>query len=203
MKTQSPYETQATEFLERHGITFRAVFMRHGKHFPNDTDTRDIYECVLERNGRSVSFPFGQSISKSVYKDESEFKKYFFNSNPHIRGNVSVDDFADAKRIGVPSMPIDMAIKLARSYYLVNTGTRSSQNKALEGISSFCTPTACDLLACLTKSNPGTFDNFCDEYGYDNDSRSAERTYNAVVQEWLKVSSFFTAEEIDELQEIN
>jgi len=64
------------------------------------------------------------------------------------------------------------------------------------------TPTAYDLLACLTKYDVGTFENFCGDFGYDTDSRSAERTYKAVCKEWEKVSKFFTAEEIEQLQEI-
>lgn len=64
-------------------------------------------------------------------------------------------------------------------------------------------PTAYDILACLTKSNPGTFENFCGDFGYNEDSRKAEKVYNAVTQEYLKVTSFFTAQELEALQDIN
>jgi len=64
-------------------------------------------------------------------------------------------------------------------------------------------PVAYDLLACLTKYEVGTFENFCSEYGYDTDSRQAEKTYHSVVREWRKVSNFFTAGELAELQEIS
>lgn len=64
-------------------------------------------------------------------------------------------------------------------------------------------PTAYDLLTCLTKYEPGTFNNFCGDYGYDNDSRRAEKTYKAVIREWNKVNSFFSSDELTELQEIN
>jgi hypothetical protein len=63
-------------------------------------------------------------------------------------------------------------------------------------------PTAYDILACLTKSDPGTFEDFCSSYGYDDDSRSAERTYNAVREEWLNLAALFTEEEMAELQDI-
>lgn len=45
-------------------------------------------------------------------------------------------------------------------------------------------PTSYDLLACLTKYHPGTFEDFCDEFGYNTDSRNAERTYKAVMKEY-------------------
>ena len=64
-------------------------------------------------------------------------------------------------------------------------------------------PTAYDLLACVTKSDPGTFEDFCGEYGYDTDSRSAEKTYKSVRRDWHRIERFFSAEQIDELQEIN
>lgn len=61
---------------------------------------------------------------------------------------------------------------------------------------------AYDILASLTKDNPGMFSDFCDEYGYEEDSRKAFTTYEAVCEEWKKVSSFFSAAEIEELREV-
>ena len=63
-------------------------------------------------------------------------------------------------------------------------------------------PTAYDILACLTKYDPGTFEDFCSEFGYDEDSRNAEKTYNAVREEWMGVQTIWTDEEIDKLLEI-
>ena len=64
-------------------------------------------------------------------------------------------------------------------------------------------PTAYDLLAGITKSDPGTFANLCGDFGYNEDSRKAEKVYKAVIREWAKVSRFFTAAELAELQDIN
>lgn len=63
--------------------------------------------------------------------------------------------------------------------------------------------TAYDVLTCITKSDPGTFEDFCGEFGYDSDSKRAEQTYFAVQKEWAKVRRFFTPEELAEIQEIN
>lgn len=62
-------------------------------------------------------------------------------------------------------------------------------------------PTLYDVLTCLTKYDPETFENFCSEYGYDTDSRSAERTYKAVCKEWAAVERLFS-DCLEELQEI-
>lgn len=64
-------------------------------------------------------------------------------------------------------------------------------------------PTAYDVLACIQKYDPGTFENFCSDFGYDTDSRSAVKFYKAVRKEWNNVSKLFTESEIEQLQEIN
>ena len=62
-------------------------------------------------------------------------------------------------------------------------------------------PTIYDVLTCLQKYDVGTFENFCDEFGYTND-RKAERTHKAVVKEFKNMSRLFTPEELDLLSEI-
>ncbi len=64
------------------------------------------------------------------------------------------------------------------------------------------TPSIYDVLACLTKYDPGTFEGFCGEFGYDTDGKRAEKTYNAVTNEWNNVKALFTDAEIEELAEI-
>jgi hypothetical protein len=129
--TTTNYQQQATDFLSSNGITFSAKFVKHGLHFQDDKQTRDIYLLTLRRGKRSISFRFGQSIA--------------------------------------------------------------SQGK---------TPTAYDLLSCITKNDPGSFENFCGDFGYDRDSRKAEKVYRDVVAEWQKVEGFFTSSEFEELYEI-
>lgn len=63
-------------------------------------------------------------------------------------------------------------------------------------------PNAYDFLAGITKYDPGTFENFCSDFGYDEDSRSAMRTYQAVKKEWAHIGKMFTEQELEQLQEI-
>ena len=62
-------------------------------------------------------------------------------------------------------------------------------------------PTAYDVLTCLTKYDPDTFEMFCSEYGYNVDSRNAEKLYKATVMEWKAVDRLFR-DVIDQLAEI-
>jgi hypothetical protein len=63
-------------------------------------------------------------------------------------------------------------------------------------------PSLYDILATVQKSDPVDFENFCAEFGYDEDSRTAERVFKAVQQEWQGISQLFTPEELEKLQEI-
>jgi hypothetical protein len=142
MNTQklSSYDQQAIDLLNKLGVKFSAKFLKHGKHFEDDREKRDIFTLTLSRNGQRISFKFGQSIVDS-------------------------------------------------------TGIGSNA------------PTPYDLLATVQKYAPDTFENFCSEFGYNDQPLSqypkVRKIYNAVVKEWEKVNSFFTSEELEQIQEIN
>ena len=62
-------------------------------------------------------------------------------------------------------------------------------------------PSAYDVLAAITKYDPGTFENFCGDFGYETDSRKALKTYLAVQEEFNAVNRLFHGC-LDELSEI-
>lgn len=59
------YEKQATDFLEKTGVTMSVEFKENGKHFEDDKDNRDIYTVKFKRGRRSFRVIFGQSIANS------------------------------------------------------------------------------------------------------------------------------------------
>ena len=61
-------------------------------------------------------------------------------------------------------------------------------------------PRMYDVLTCLEKYDPENFDNFCGNYGYDTDSRIAEKIYKAVCKEYAAVERLFS-DCLDELRE--
>jgi hypothetical protein len=63
-------------------------------------------------------------------------------------------------------------------------------------------PTLYDVLACLQKYDVGTFEDFCGNFGYDEDSRKAEKIYKAVCKEYEGMQRLFNEEELELLQEI-
>ena len=65
-------------------------------------------------------------------------------------------------------------------------------------------PDEYDIITSITKDNPGSFENFCSEFGYGTDSRNAEKIYKAVKAEWENVLRVFGEGEcLDALRGIN
>jgi len=64
-------------------------------------------------------------------------------------------------------------------------------------------PALYSVLACLQKYDVGSFEDFCSDFGYDEDSRTAEKTYKAVLKEWEAMERLFNNEELELLQLIN
>ena len=63
-------------------------------------------------------------------------------------------------------------------------------------------PTNYDLLACLESRNPGTFEEFCWEFGYNTDSIRDRKVYDGVVDQYLQLAKMFSSEELETLGEI-
>ncbi len=63
-------------------------------------------------------------------------------------------------------------------------------------------PTAYDFLSCVEKYGYINFEDFCNEFVYDKDSRKAEKTFKAVQEEFNKIRMLFNDLEIEKLQEI-
>ena len=56
-------------------------------------------------------------------------------------------------------------------------------------------PNACDVLNCISSDvagydNATNFEEWCDEYGYDADSRKAEKAYNVIGKQKAKLVNF-------------
>ena len=121
-------------------------------------------------------------LRKTGTKMTVKFVKY----GPHFFGEK---ESRDIFRITFTRDGEKMSILFGQS---INDSTGSGGNP----------PTAYDVLACLTKSDPFNFRMFCDEYGHDDDSRKSMSIFRAVGREWEKVNRLF-GDVIEELREIN
>ena len=131
------YEQQANSWAEKWGVTMAARHIGHMRYFPDDRDTRDVYEITLLRGDRRMVVNFGQSLLESAYSPR-------FSDGPYWR-------------------------KLKQKKTCPPTRTHA--------------PTMYDVIACIQKTNPGSLDEFCSDFGYDTDSNRAINMYIAVQRE--------------------
>ena len=98
----------------------------------------------------------------------------------------------------------DYAKSLYRAEYnVLRPHERNDCRLALKKAQEEARPNEYDILACLTKYDPETFEDFCSEFGYDEDSRSAEQIYLACVKEYKQLTRIFTVAQMEELREID
>ncbi len=62
-------------------------------------------------------------------------------------------------------------------------------------------PSDYSILACLQKSDPGSFEDFCADYGFNEDSIKDRKLWKKVIKEWEKVKYIF-GDCLEELEEI-
>lgn len=99
------------------------------------------------------------------------------------------------------------SIKASGKFICWENPSYTSQVKVLGADCSlnmdYAEPSEYDVLVCLTKYEVGTFENFCTDFGYDVDSRSAEKIYQAVVNEYQSLCTLYNDKELEKLQQIN
>lgn len=175
---QSEYD-KATELVAKElGIEMTVKFLKNDYHFAGDKDTRDIYKITLKRGSREYSFKFGQSIMKSGFYAQYSRTKY----------NIPIE------KLSLSDSELKRYVKYHFNYDFGNI----VGDKIVRPIA----PTLYDVLTCLQKYDVGTFDDFCGEFGYDTDSRSAKKTYKAVVKEYDKMCSLFSENDLEVLRQI-
>jgi len=120
-----------------------------------------------------------------LIKTGATFETKFIKNDFHFAGDKTTRDIYE--------------ITLARGRRKMSFKFGQSLNKSTIGEA----PTVYDVLACLTKHNVGTLEDFCSEYGYNTDSKFAEQIYLACKKEFEDLQRLWTDSEIEELREIN
>ena len=172
--------SEAVELIRNEfDFSFEAEFLENNYHFQGDKDKRDIYSITLKRGARKYTFKFGQSIANSGFYAQYGRQKY----------NIPIE------LLNKSDFELKRYVKMNLQHDFGNI-TRDTIVKPIA-------PTLYDILSCLQKYEVGTFEDFCGDFGYDQDSRTALKTYKAVVKEYDKVCSLFSNEELEVLQMIN
>lgn len=184
----------------------------------NNADKIDFYAGLKSVNGKnisaSISFSFSKQSAENIDDTRltalvNELKKeYDYQANKNNKaihekfdlGYISKND-RDSKLIGgVKEGVIYQTIQNSIKRKIDELKKESTYSKNVPN-PKVPAPSMYDVLTCLTKYDPEGFEDFCSNFGYDTDSRGAERTYNAVVEEWANVEILF-GDILEELQEI-
>ncbi len=195
----SDYNKQAEDFLKETGTKLKSEFIKHGKYFEDDTEERDIYEITLKKGDREFKFKFGQSLNNSglrLFHDKEKTER-----TRHI-------GFIIPKEIREKQNAFNLKNKDKKIYFGFNHIIREWFKREHFNLSGLYwdlgeEPKPYDVLASIQKSKVGDFNNFCGNFGYDEDSKKAEKTYKAVCEEWDNIRILFSNEEIEKLQQIN
>jgi hypothetical protein len=184
--TAIDYQKQATDFLEKHGIDFSFSQVGHDcptfcedARLERDMDKVNDFPRKTHIHGKHYRCTFKRKDKQFTIDFWSSYADEEYNALFYHEGNLVV---------------------MAENVYWDKYGKYPRRLRDMKGKRR---PTPYDVLAAVTKNDPGTFENFCGDYGYDTDSRRAEGVYKAVQVEYAKMQAFFTEEELTELQDIN
>ena len=190
MKTQKPiiseYDQQAIDFCDKNKIKISWVYRGHSDCWGDGKDHAVWSADVENSEGRTENFKFNQSLNDSYYFIDP-YSNFRLRKQPVPQG-AQVESWRIGGRVNFRTKATRANIKGCWTSANLNANTKE--------------PTAYDLLSCLTKSDPGTLEDFCGDFGYDTDSKKATDTYFAVQQEWQKVNRLFSNCR-EEMQEID
>jgi hypothetical protein len=97
----------------------------------------------------------------------------------------------------------EITIQKGKNLYRLNFGQSIvNSGKGKDNRIGAKAPELRDIYFCLTKTSPGTFEDFCGEYGYDADSISAFKTYCTVAEEYNSIRRIFSHEELSNISEL-
>lgn len=140
--------------------------------FSHVENQRFVYKWILKKGSREAKGEFTQSLN--------ETHRYIFGMDyPIGRKTIYQEQQFNDK--------LNKAVKFADA--------RAKLGKPIPS------PSAYDLLVCLTKEDPGDVNQFAEAFGYNHPS-DAIRIHGLCKNEYQQLCSLFNEEEMDELREI-
>lgn len=145
----------------------------------------------------------GLAINKN-WKEKEKRCLYEITLNSP-RGSMTFDFWGSIKDAKIKTMTLEEYAKQWRwmPFSKWTQAEKTQAKKELAAKKKAAVPSVYDVLACLTKYDPGTFKDFCSEFNYNEDSRAAEQIYFAMQKEYIQLTKLFTPEQMEELAEIN
>lgn len=180
----SEYDKQAEDFLKATGssITITLADPQTPPLWAKSGEQHGFkYDVELKSKNGVYKFPFWDSIANAEKMDALRYV-----SNSWL--NDQAPEFFKAQRV-------------LRDVFGKNIGPIGAK-KHFDEYAEQLKPSAYSVLACLTLDYSDSFEDFCSEYGYDTDSRMAEKTYKAVIEQDRQLRRLYDREELEQLEAI-
>lgn len=160
----------------------------------NDFLTKANATCKIEFGG----------VSRNENWKEKEKRNWYDVTITTPKGTMNFVFWDSIHNTEISMMTLEQYVekKLRRRFSDMSYTEKKKAGVKLKELKDDAVPNAYDILACLQKYDVGTFEDFCSEFGYDEDSRTAERIYIAVIKEYKDLTRIFTKEQMEELCEI-
>lgn len=158
----------------------------------------------LKKAKATCTIEFGGCIINRDW-EEKEYRNFYNVTISSPRGSMSFVFWDSIHNTEISKMTHSEYAKKrfkCQYDYLASTD-KAKARKELKEKKAAAKPTEYDILVCLNKHDPGNFEEFCCEFGYDEDSKTADRIYIAVIKEYKQLERIFTTEQMEELREIN
>jgi hypothetical protein len=139
------------------------------------------YAVTLKNKNGEYVFDFWNSTAKAELLDHAIYCKD--NGTNNQRGDILKKLLKENK---ITTNPIIMTGKTL-----------------VETVDQLIQPSPYDVLACLYTIDNDTFEDFCFNYGHDDDSIIVEKTYRACLDQDRMLRKLFDREQLEKLQNIN
>lgn len=188
-----------TAFAEAHGVTLtterlsrEAYELAAGQREERPHHSRTYWRCTLARDGYSFSVPYTEGVSawwdtRGTFGHWRKMPTSSISGEPMVGGSYCNGNHPIHQR----DWPCEAVVRASLAIPVQKDAQPSP-------------PTVADLLDCLA-SDASTYDNcrdfadWCNEFGYDEDSRTAERTYNAVAEQSRQLRRLLPADAYEAL----
>lgn len=190
---KTEYDIQAEKFMAETDTAMDKEYLAHYCRFEEDGIPTAVYMITLRRGSKKpYVFKFSTSINDS-YKFVTGTARLPISESKQQSTSMSLSE----KRSGILYREAASA-GLSREFYAPKINQQIRVKKILNN-----TPSDYDILACMSGYSPGTHEDFCGNFGYDEDSIKGLNIYQKVLKEYSGLSKLYNSEELDKLSEIS
>lgn len=167
-----------TQFIQEHGLSMKAESCRSNPNMDSEQEM-DHWLCKIANEGEKMAVYFSTGLGLRKDPDEAKALTYEKWATLHFGLNHKATQ-------NPAKLRAQYATYLAARKYPV-------------------APSISDVLDCLAmdavgiENARGSFDDWCAEYGYDTDSRKAEKTFHICERQAAHLKHFLGAELFEQL----